>query len=75
MTRSKIGSVCHFIHPESGEIIEGIYKRGRRVRVLESFSLKSRTQDGTTYEALERWYTLPSSVRIVMGPKPRKEQP
>lgn len=67
MTRSKIGRVCHFIHPESGEIIEGTYKRGRRVVVLERFS-----EDGAKYE---RVYTLPSSVRIVMGPKPRKEQP
>jgi len=75
---SKIGRICHFTHPDTGEIIEGVYQRGRRVkrtmggRRLQPEELTDGAVSGFMFD--EQVFTVPSSVKISMGmaPAPKK---
>lgn len=74
--RSRIGRMCHFTHPETGEVVEGIYKRGRKVEKLNG--IKGVTKDiggGRTYDFETTTYTVPHHVKITFGgPKPKRSK-
>jgi hypothetical protein len=69
--RSKIGRVCWFQHPETGQIIEGTYTRGRKVTQLTGMSRLAETPDGARgFNLNETIWSVPRRVRITMGQAP-----
>lgn len=64
LLRSKIGRMCWFRHTD-GHVIEGIYKRGRKVEQLTKFS---RSAGGFDSEVAV--WTVPRSIKITFGAPP-----
>jgi hypothetical protein len=70
---SKIGRWCYFKHPDTGAIVQGTYRRGRKIVVLEGIARpKAETPPGAsrTYMFSERIYTVPKSIEITFGQPP-----
>lgn len=73
--RSKIGRVCYFTNPENGEVIEGTYGRGRKVkrmvgmrRFTEAEMKEQEAVGGFMID--EQTFTVPSNVKITFGARP-----
>ena len=70
---SPIGKWCWFIHPETGEVVEGTYKRGRKVaRIVKGVvPLREENKDGSvTYNFSEQTFTVPKRIAITFGNPP-----
>ena len=68
--RSKIGRVCHFTHPDTGEVIEGVYRRGRKVvRVVGMSRITDQAGGGRGFNVDEQTFTVPRHIKITFGPK------
>ena len=69
--RSRIGRVCWFKNPDTGEIVEGIYKRGRKVtRTIGARRLTAEDGGGRGFMFDEQTFTVPNDVKISFGQKP-----
>lgn len=72
--RSKIGRVCHFTHPETGEIVDGIFQSGRKVvRTIGMRRLKpEELTDGAVsgFHLDEQTFTVPVNIKITFGAIP-----
>lgn len=73
-TRRKIGRSCWFTHPDTGEVIRGVYARGRKVTQLVSIDRPKNTQPGQPreYGFNEKIWTVPRNVRISFNALPPK---
>jgi hypothetical protein len=67
LTPSRIGKRCHFTHPDTGKVIEGIYGKGRTVRVLTGMKPTHGPDGSRSYDVEETIYTVPRHVRITFG--------
>lgn len=78
--RSRLGRLCWFTHPETGEVVEGFYKQGRKIvrtvgmRRMTTEELRE-TNNGepagaSGYMVDEQTFTVPHHVRIHLGPAP-----
>lgn len=70
---SKIGRLCHFTHPDTGEVIEGTYGRGRTVTRIVGMKREEGTDGSRSYNVDEQIFTVPSFIRISFRPAPRKD--
>lgn len=71
--RRKIGRTCWFRHPETGKVIQGVYKRGRKVVELTGITLPKETKDihaPREYNFNETTWTVPRHVHISFGSAP-----
>jgi hypothetical protein len=70
--RQRIGRTVWFLHPDTGAVVRGTLRRGRKVEVLERMTIQQSDEPGggRTYVMDERTYTLPRSVKINFGPTP-----
>jgi hypothetical protein len=74
--RSKIGRTCWFTHPETGAVLQGVYKRGRKVAVLTAMTrMKENVDGGRGFNLEETVYTVPRSVKITFGQAPAVAKP
>lgn len=67
----RIGYVCHFVHPETGEVIQGVYRKGRRVeRMTKMTRLTNGQRFGRGFDIETQTFRVPRNVKITMGAKP-----
>jgi hypothetical protein len=72
--RSKIGRLCHFTDPRNGEVVEGYYQRGRKVkrmvgaRRLKPEELGEGARSGFMFD--DQIFTVPRNIKITFGAAP-----
>lgn len=72
LLQSKIGRWCWFKHPDTGRIIEGTYRRGRKVVQITGMTRMSEDRAGNRgFTMDETTWTVPPNVKITMGQPPR----
>jgi hypothetical protein len=69
----RIGRVCWFSHPDDGRIIEGTYRRGRKVVQITAIDRLAELEGhGRGFNIEETVWTIPRGVRIHFGQAPSK---
>jgi hypothetical protein len=76
----RIGRLCWFLDPRTGECVEGFYRHGRRVeRHVKGTTTRTERRDPTTgqlvgvdYDCEMQIFRLPASVPIHFGMAPTK---